>query len=1008
MLTFFRKFNQYPYPRKKIALLICVVLAILLLLIFAVVHFQRKRAYASQVKYTDTISKDINRHLEKDFSKSCQELARQKSVTAIFHDKSSDNLTRLTRLLNSFREILGASIVYIMDDSGLVVASSKTPSGSTLLGHNYKFRPYFQNALKGLDYRYAALGVTTNDRGIYFSSPIKKDATEIIGVAVIKGGMNAIDKILAAKVASGPLLIVSQDGIVFSSTRKQWLFHAAFPLTDNRTKEIVASKQFGNNPLSPLPAYLNTDTATMGNTVYTVVRTPIALNNWQIISLHKRKSVMIAILLTCALYALPIYLFFLRLNLFLQENAYKEEIKKQNENLLALNEEMKIEIAKHHEALEQLTIISEKEIKYRLLFELSMDAIAIAGDDGRFIDVNQAFLNLMNGTREQVMAMDAKEFWVSSENRIKWARLLKKSGSLVDYKSKQRTLDGQVLDMTLTTTATETQDNKLVFLTIIRNITDKIEAEKLLIEAKTAAEQANLAKSEFLANMSHEIRTPMNGIIGMTEILLGTELDEEQQNFLNMVKVSANRLLDIINDILDFSKIEAGRLTLEQIVFSLSDKLDELSSLMTVKAMENNVTLVTRLSSEVPKILIGDPTRLMQILINLVNNALKFTRNGEVTIVISLVGRHEPDNVKLHFAIKDTGVGVPRNKQKAIFAAFAQADSSTTRQYGGTGLGLSISSQLCTLMGGEIGMESEEGKGSTFWFTARFSIPEADFVKDGTEHGTQFNCVLTREEIFQGIHILLAEDDYINRTLATTLLNQVGLQVTTVENGLEVIEKYGTRKYDLILMDMQMPEMDGYEATIAIREQEKASGARHIPIIAMTAHAIKGDREKCLQVGMDDYLTKPINAADFFAVIERQLLFKVLIADAEPESGENIGCVFSDLGWQVTVAETWNQVLYENKESSFDLILLDAQIPGMDLEKVASFFQESEAERGKQTIIIGILSQEGPQAKERLRNIGIDRFLYKPVTQETLRKNIDHLFLRKSPLNSLKVSQEDS
>ncbi len=1008
MFTFFRKFNHYPCSRKKIALLFFVVSAILLLLIFAVVHFQRKSAYASQVKYTETISKDINRHLEKDFSKSCEELARQELVTAIFQDRSSDNLFGLTRLLNSAREILGASIVYIMDDSGLVIASSKTPSGSTLLGHNYKFRPYFQNALQGLNYRYAALGVTTHDRGIYFSSPIKQDNSKIIGVAVIKGGLEAIDKILEAKVASGPLLIVSQEGIVFSSTRKQWLFHAAFPLPVGRTKEIVESKQFGNNPLSPLPAYLNTDTATIGNTVYTVVRNPIALNNWQIISLHKRKSVMIAVLLTCVLYALPIYLFFLKFNLFLQEHAYKEEIKKQNENLLYLNEEMKIEIAKHHEALEQLTIISEKEIKYRLLFELSMDAIAIAADDGRFIDVNQAFLNMMKGTREQVMAMNAKEFWVSADDRIKWAGLLNKYGSLVDYKSRQRTLDGQILDMTLTTTATVAQDNKLVFLTIIRNITDKIEAERQLIEAKTAAEQANLAKSEFLANMSHEIRTPMNGIIGMTEILLGTKLDEEQRNFLNMVKVSANRLLDIINDILDFSKIEAGQLTLEQITFSLSDKLDELSTLMTVKAMENNVALITRLSSEVPKILIGDPTRLMQILINLVNNALKFTRNGEVTIVISLADKHEQDNVMLHFAIKDTGVGVPRNKQKAIFAAFAQADSSTTRQYGGTGLGLSISSQLSALMGGEIGMESEEGKGSTFWFTACFRLPEADFVKDGNEPGTQYNCVLTREEIFKGIHILLAEDDYINRTLATTLLHQAGLQVTTVENGLEVVEEYRTRRYDLILMDMQMPEMDGYEATVAIREREKASGAPHIPIIAMTAHAIKGDREKCLQVGMDDYLTKPINAADFYAVIERQLLFKVLIADVEPESGNNIGRVFSDLGWEVTVAETWNQVLYENKWSSFDLILLDVSIQELDLEKVASLFQEGDGERGKHTIIIGILPPEGTQAEEHLRKIGINRFLYKPLTQETLQNSIDHLFLRKSPLNSPKVSQEES
>jgi PAS domain S-box-containing protein len=996
MLNILRKFSHYPCSRKKIAFLFCIVSGILLLLIFAVVHYQRKSAYTSQIKATETISKDIDRHLDKDFTESCKELARQEPVAAIFHDRGGNNLIRLTNLLNSVREILGASIVYVMDDTGLVIASSKTPGGSTLFGHNYKFRPYFLKAMKGLDYRYAALGVTTNDRGIYFSTPIKNNESTIIGVAVIKGGLDAIDKILAAKAADGPLAIVSQDGIVFASTEKQWLFHSAFPLKNAKREEIIKSRQFGNKPLSPLPVLLDTDTATFRGTIYTIAQKPIALDDWQIISLHKRKSVFIAIALTSFLYVLPLYLFFLKLNLFLQEHAYKEEIKKQNENLLTLNEEMKIEIAKHHEALEQLTIVSEKEIKYRLLFELSMDAIAIADDDGRFVDVNQAFLNLMRGTREQIMGMNAKEFWVSADDRRAWGGLLKKFGSLIDFKSKQRTLDGQILDMTLTTTATETQDHKLVFLTIIRNITDKIEAERQLIEAKTAAEQANLAKSEFLANMSHEIRTPMNGIIGMSEILLGTKLDEEQRNFLNMVSVSANRLLDIINDILDFSKIEAGRLNLEQIAFSLTNKLAELSTLMTVKARENNVTVTTRLSPEVPEILIGDPTRLMQILINLVNNALKFTKNGTVTIVISLAGKHEPDNVLLHFAIKDTGVGVPHDKQKAIFDAFAQADSSTTRQYGGTGLGLSISSQLCALMGGEIGMESEEGKGSTFWFTARFRLPEANYVKDSTEHGTVYSCVLTREEIFNGMHILLAEDDFINRTLATTLLNQAGLNVTTVENGLDVIEEYDTKRYDLILMDMQMPEMDGYEATVAIRERERDGGAPHIPIIAMTAHAIKGDREKCLQVGMDDYMTKPINAADLYAVIERQLLFTVLVADSEPESRTNTGHLLSDLGWQVTLAENWNQVLYESRQSFFDLVLLDAEIPGMDFEKASSLIREHESGGGKHTTVIALLQSPGMETEENLRTVGMDRFLYKPLTKETFSSDINHLSLRKS------------
>ncbi len=995
MFNFFQRSNLYPWTKAKAVVFFSIAVGILVLLIVAVVHFQRQRAFLYQIKYTKTISANINRDLDRAFTNSCKELARQKPVIAIIEDQSDDNLSRSTTLLNSIREILGASIVYIMDDTGLVIASSRTPSGSTLQGHNYRFRPYFTKAMKGFDFRYAALGVTTNDRGVYFSSPIRNANNTISGVAVIKGGVKTIDHVLAVHATDGPLAIVSQDGIVFASTQKEWLYHAAYPLSPQRLKEIAASRQFANNPLSPLPISLNTDTVTLNGTTYTVFKDPIALDSWQIISLHQRKSAFIVAALTALLYAFPFYLFFLNFNLFLQEQAYKEKIKKQNQDLLVLNDEMQQEIAKHHEALKQLTIISEKEIKYRLLFQLSMDAMAIATTNGRLIDVNQAFLNMLGGTREQVMAMNAKKFWVSSQERKTWGKLLKKYGSLVDFKCKQRTLDGRTLDLTLTTTATKTQDNTLVFLTVIRNITDKIEAERQLIEAKTAAEQANIAKSEFLANMSHEIRTPMNGIIGMTVILLGTELDAQQRNYLNMVNVSANRLLDIINDILDFSKIEAGRLNIEEIEFSLTDKLDELSTLMAVKAKENNVALKTRLSSEISEILIGDPTRLMQILINLVNNALKFTQNGAVTIVVSVAGRQAPDHILLHFAIKDTGVGVPRHKQRAIFDAFAQADSSTTRQYGGTGLGLSISSQLCTLMGGEIGMESEEGKGSTFWFTARFKLPETDSIKDSTEHGMVCSCTLTHEEIFNGMHILLAEDDFINRTLAVTLLNQVGLNVTTVENGFGVVKEYESNKYDIILMDMQMPEMDGYEATKVIREKERKNGNSHIPIIAMTAHAIKGDREKCMQAGMDDYLTKPINAADLYAAIKRQLLFTVIIADEDPQNRKETGSYFSDIGWQVTMTENWNQVVYECKQSFFDLVLLDTTMHKMDCRKIVMLAREREWEGRKHTTVIAVLQSRETGKEEKLQADGIDRFLYKPLSEDAIEAEISHLSLRK-------------
>jgi hypothetical protein len=487
----------------------------------------------------------------------------------------------------------------------------------------------------------------------------------------------------------------------------------------------------------------------------------------------------------------------------------------------------------------------------------------------------------------------------------------------------------------------------------------------------------------------------MNGIIGMTDIVLRTHLDDHQRNYLEMVSTSAYRLLGIINDILDFSKIEAGRLTLEDIAFSLTDKLEELSSLMTIKAKENNVILSIHRSLDVPESLIGDPTRLMQILINLVNNALKFTKNGTVSLDVSLADRQDKDHILLFFAVKDTGVGVPPAKQKTIFEAFSQADTSTTRQYGGTGLGLSISSQLCALMGGRIGMESEEGKGSTFWFTARFRLSEQSTIKNGADHGIMRTTrQLSREEIFKKTNVLLAEDDLINTTLAVTLLTQAGLHVTPVDNGKDVLKEYNTGKYDLILMDMQMPEMDGYEAAVAIREREKLS-TFHIPIVAMTAHAIKGDREKCLRAGMDDYLAKPINVTDLYAVIERQLLFSVLIADTQEVSRECAARIFSDLGWQVTLAENWEQVIYECGEYRFDIVILDLQMPEMDTLKVSTLIRDREQKSGKHTTLVSLSEATVTAPRGKWSAADMSYILSRPLTKENITALLDKISLRK-------------
>ncbi len=870
-------FNDYLKNKKSIIIFMTVLSVATAFLIVFVINKEKNIILDQKKKELSLLSSKINSISFSKISNAVKIISRFNCVSEVLTSQTRPDNQEIDMVLTSNKKLLGASIIYVLDTSGTVVSCTQYSGTKRLTGKNYKFRPYFTNAIAGNSTIYPALGVTTGKRGLYFSTPVTNEENSILGIVVIKLGLQKLDKFIEN--SPDPVMLSVSNNIIFSSNNKEWLYRSTKPLSQDEIQSLVKSKQFSDRKITNLPFSLESSMTKIENRKFVVLQEHLGFSDWKLILFYPNPKIPFReIVLLLSLFIVISIIF----SFYIKAKIKQHDISKFND-LLLNTIPFPIDIVKKNGVI----LYQNKILKDALKFDA----------------IGQKCWDVYPDNKKQCISCPLK-------HELKFGE--------VKTLEVGNCLGGRTLLITHTTMKYQKQDT---VLEIFYDITEQKEYENNLKKSheevlfqKKKADEANIAKSEFLANMSHEIRTPMNGVIGMADLLFDTDLDKTQLKYAKTIKSSGESLLTLINDILDFSKISAGKLDIETIDFDIRSMMNDFAATMVFRAEEKGLEFHCYAEPDVPTFIKGDPGRLRQILTNLTGNAVKFTQKGEIEVRAGLE-EELSDSVRLYFSVRDTGIGIPKEKQSALFEKFTQADGSTTRKYGGTGLGLAISKQLAELMNGEIGFKSTDGKGSTFRVTVELtkSVKQQDHYdsmsqvmgissKDNAEveipiitrHSTSENRRPTEK-------LLLVDDNSTNLLVAKSILIKIGYSVDTAVNGQDAINTLQNNYYDLVLMDIQMPEMDGLEATRIIREEEqKAQSSKlksdsselkgkeefdlsgscfqylarleHIPIIAMTANAMKGDKEKCIKAGMDDYIAKPIKKKVVGAILEKWLV----------------------------------------------------------------------------------------------------------------------------------------